>query len=230
AAIAHFQQALAADPDQPVVEYALGETLLEAERPRDAIAPLRRALEAGVHREEAGADLVRALGAAGERDEAIRVLEAVAEAPAADADRSVALARLAVQLQQPRLAEMFSRAGLALRPGFAAAHAQLGASFNLSGRFADARRELEEAIRLDPRDVASHVGLAVAEANLGRMAEARAQIEEALRLDPRSDQANRVREALERARAAGAFRRNEGERGGSDRLLFPRVVAGARRW
>src|SRR5262245_31203059 len=116
AAIAHFQQALAADPDQPVVEYALGETLLEAERPREAIAPLRRAREAGVHADEAGVDLVRALGAAGERDEAIRVLEDIAKAAAPDADRSVALARLAVQLQQPRLAEVFSRAALASRP------------------------------------------------------------------------------------------------------------------
>src|SRR5262249_59710691 len=196
AAIAHFQQALAADPDQPIVEYALGETLLEAERPRDAIEPLRRALEAGVHRDEAGVDLVRALGAAGERDEAIRVLEDVGKA-AADADRSVALARLAVQLQQPRLAEMFSRAALSSRPGFAAAHAQLGASFNLSDRFADARRELEEAIRLDPRDAASHVGLAVAEANLDRLLEARAHINAALRLDPGSPEANRVRQALD---------------------------------
>ncbi|HJZ78439.1 MAG TPA: tetratricopeptide repeat protein [Vicinamibacterales bacterium] len=208
AAIAHFQKALAADPNQPVVDYALGETLLEADRPRDAVAPLQRAFDAGVHANEAGIDLVRALGAAGERDEAVRVLERVRPAAENDAEQWVALAQLAVQLQDPRLAETFSRKALAARAGFAAAHAQLGASFNLSGRFADARRELDEAIRLDPRDVASHVGLAVAEANLGRMAEARAQIEEALRLDPRSDQANRVREALERATAAGAFRRN----------------------
>ena len=200
AAIAHFQQALAADPAQPVVEYALGETLLEADRPREAIAPLRRAVEAGVHADEAGVDLVRALGATGERDEAIRVLEQVGKA-ATDPQRCVDLARLAVQLQEPRLAEMFSRAAFASRPGFAAAYAQLGASFNLSGRFADARRELEKAIRLDPRDAASYVGLAVAEANLGRLPEARAHITAALRLDPGSAQANRVRLALERAAA-----------------------------
>jgi tetratricopeptide (TPR) repeat protein len=201
AAIAHFQQALAADPDQPVVEYALGETLLDVERPRDAIAPLRRALDAGVHADEAGADLVRALGAAGERDEAIRVLERLRPAAAGDAERCVALAALAVQLQEPRLAELFSRAALASRPGLAAAHAQLGASFNLSGRFADARGELEEAIRLDSRDAASHVGLAVANANLGQMLEARAHIDAALRIDPGSPQARRVRLALEQAAA-----------------------------
>ena len=196
AAIAHFRQALAADPAQPVVEYALGETLLEADQPREAIAPLRRAVEAGVHADEAGLDLVRALGATGERDEAIHVLDQIGKA-ATGPQRFVDLARLAVQLQEPRLAEAFSRAALASRPGFAAAHAQLGASFNLSGRFADARRELEEAIRLDPRDAGSYVGLAVAEANLGRLPEARAHLDAALRLDPGSAQANRVRQAIE---------------------------------
>src|SRR5262245_38661745 len=211
AAIAHFQKALAADPNQPIVEYALGETLLDAERPRDAIAPLRRAPEAGVHVDDAGIDLVRALGAAGERDEAIRVLEHVRPAAEADAERWVALAALAVQLQEPRLGEMFSRTALAARPGFAAAHGQLGASFNLSGRFADARRELEEAIRLEPRDAASYVGLAVAEANLGRLPDARRHIEDALRLDPVSAQANRVRQALDQA-AADAQRPRETKR------------------
>jgi Flp pilus assembly protein TadD len=165
------------------------------------VAPLRRAFDAGVHAEESGVDLVRALGASGERDEAIRVLERVRPAADNDADRWVALAVLAVQLQDPRLAETFARKAMTARPGLASAHAQLGASFNLAGRFAEARRELEEAIRLDPRDAASHVGLAVAEANLGRLPEARARIQEALRLDPRSEQANRVREALDRATA-----------------------------
>jgi len=205
-AIAHFQQALAADPNQSVVEYALGETLLEADRPRDAIAPLRRALDAGVHAEEAGVDLVRALGAAGERDEAVRILERLRPAAAGDAQRYVTLAALAVQLQEPRLAELFSRAALASQPGLAAAHAQLGASFNLSGRFADARGELEEAIRLDSRDATSHVGLAVAEANLGHLVEARAHIDAALRLDPASAQARRVRLALEQTTAGRPHR------------------------
>src|SRR5262249_23297702 len=69
AAVAHFQRALTLDPNQPLVAYALGETLLESGRPREAIAPLRRALDSGVHADQAGQDLVRALGASGERDE-----------------------------------------------------------------------------------------------------------------------------------------------------------------
>jgi tetratricopeptide (TPR) repeat protein len=198
AAIAHFQQALRFDPNQPVVEYALGETLLEAERPQEAIAPLRRALEAGVHADQAGFDLVRALGASGERAEAIRVLERVRPAREDEAERWVALGQLAIQLQEPRLVETFARKALSVRQDLAAGHAQLGAALNLEARWTEAAEELREAIRLDPFDPAAHIGLAVAEANNGRLADARRHVEEALRLDPHSEQAKRVQQALVR--------------------------------
>ena len=200
AAIAHFQQALRFDPDQPVVEYALGEALVEAGRPQEAIAPLRRALDAGVHADQAGFDLVRALGASGERAEAIRVLERVRPAREDEAERWVALGQLAVHLQAPRLVETFARKALSVRRDLAPAHAQLGAALNLAGRWTEAAEELREAIRLDPSDPSAHVGLAVAEASAGRLADARRQLDEALRLDPRSEQAKRLRQALERTR------------------------------
>jgi tetratricopeptide (TPR) repeat protein len=202
AAIAHFQKALTLDPKQPVVEYALGETLLEAGRPREAIDPLRRALDAGVHADQAGYDLVRALGASGDRDEAIRVLERVHPAQQDDAERWVALSTLAIQLQEPRLTQAFARKAILVRPGFAAAHGQLGDGLNLEGRWEDAARELDEAIRLDPHSAAPHIGLAVADANMGRLADARFHVEEALRLDPRSESARRVQQALERSTAS----------------------------
>jgi tetratricopeptide (TPR) repeat protein len=91
AAIVHFEEALRFDPGQPVAEYALGETYLEAERPRDAIAHLRRALEAGIRADQAAYDLVRALGAAGERTEAIRLLKTVHPLRDDDAERWLAL-------------------------------------------------------------------------------------------------------------------------------------------
>lgn len=198
-AIAHFEQALRLDPNQPVIEYALGETFLEAERPRDAIAPLRRALDAGVHPDQAGFDLVRALGASGDRDEAIRVLARVHPVQDDDADRWLALGQLAFQLQDPALTERFARKAIALRPGLAAAHRQLGDGLNLEGKWSDAARELDIAIRLDPQSAAPHIGLAVADANMGRLADARWHVEEALRLDPQSESAKRVQQALDRS-------------------------------
>jgi len=197
AAIGHFQAALRLEPGQPVVEYALGETLIEAGRASEAIEPLQRALAAGVHADQAGEDLVRALGASGDQAGALRVLRTLRPARDDDAGRWVALGRLAIQLREPRLAETFAGKALAARPDLAAAHGQLGDGFNLEGRWTDAARELAEAIRLDPLDPAPHIGLAVAEAGAGRMDNARREIETALRLDPRSEPARRLQQALE---------------------------------
>jgi tetratricopeptide (TPR) repeat protein len=196
AAIAHFERSLKFDPGQSVEEYALGETLLDTGRAREAIGPLRQALDAGVHIDRAGADLVRALAASGDRAAAIRVLERVRPARDDDAEGWVALGRLALHLQQPQLVERFSRAAIAARPSLADAHDQLGAGLNLQGRWNEAARELTEAIRLDPLNPAARIGLAVAEASRGDVAGARRQIEEALRLDPRSETARRVEREL----------------------------------
>jgi tetratricopeptide (TPR) repeat protein len=202
AAIAHFQRALTLDPNQPVIAYALGETLLESARPQEAIAPLRLALDRGVHTDQAGYDLARALGATGEREQAVRVLEQLHPARSDDADRWVALSRLAVQLREAGLAQGFARKAIALQPDLAAAHGQLGDGLNLEGRWAEAARELSEAIRLDPLSSLPHIGLAVADANMGRPDDARFHVEEALRLDPRSEPARRVQQMLERSVAS----------------------------
>ena len=196
AAIAHFEAALALDPSQAIADFALGEAYLEAERPKDAIPHLRRALDAGVRADEAGYDLVRALGAAGDRAEAIRVLKTVHPARDDDAERWLALAELGVQLQESSLADVFARKAVAARPDDWAAHARLGDALNLERRWTEAARELEDALRLNPRDPTAHIGLAIADANIGRVAEARHHIQEALRLDPQSRAARRVQEAL----------------------------------
>jgi tetratricopeptide (TPR) repeat protein len=199
-AIAHFQKALTLDPNQPVVSYALGATLLEAARPQEAIPHLRRAFESGDRPDVVGYDLVRALGAAGQPDDATRVLERVHPARDDDAERWVALGQLALQLRDARLTQTFARNAIAVRPDLAAAHGLLGDGLNLDGRWSDAVRELDEAIRLDPRSAAAHVGHAVADASMGRPDDARRHIEEALRLDPRSEPARRVKQALEQRR------------------------------
>ena len=196
AAIAHFEEALRLDPGQPTVEFALGETYLDAERAWESVPHLRRALEAGVRADQAGYDLVRALGAIGDRAEAIRILKSVRPLREGDAERWVDLADLGIQLQEPRLAEMFSRSAITARPHLARAHGRLGVALNLEHRWVEAVRELEEAVRLDPTDATAHIGLAVAEANTGRIADARREVQEALRLDPNSASARRLRETL----------------------------------
>jgi tetratricopeptide (TPR) repeat protein len=196
AAIAHFEKALEFDSSQPIAEYALGEALLEAERPSEAIRHLRRAFDAGVRVDQVGYDLVRALGAAGDRLGAIGVLRTVRPAREDDAQRWAALGQLAVQLVEPDLADMFCRRALAVQPDFAPAHATLGIALNLRSQWTEAARELTEAVRLDPRDANAHIDLAVADASMGRRADARLHIKQALQLEPTSERGKRLQQAL----------------------------------
>jgi tetratricopeptide (TPR) repeat protein len=196
AAIVHFEKALELDPSQPVADYALGESLLEAERPREAIPHLRRALDAGVRVDQVGYDLVRALGAAGDRASAVGVLRTVRPAREDDAERWVALGQLAIQLDEPGLAEKFCRLASTARPDFEPAHAKLGLALNLRRQWAEAAGELMEAIRLDPLDANAHVDLAVAEASMGRLSDARLHTSRALQLEPTSERARRLQQSL----------------------------------
>ena len=150
AAVAHFERALQFDPGQAEVEYALGEALLASERPQESAAHLRRAIDAGVHVDAARDDLVRALGAAGDRDGALAVLRQIQPSREHDGARQAALGELAMQLRDAELAVQFFRAAIAVRPELAAAHFGLAAADATLGRTADARAELQETLRLDP--------------------------------------------------------------------------------
>ena len=150
AAIRHFEKALRFDPGQPEVEFVLGETLLDAYRPREAIVHLRRALDAGIHADLAGLDLVRALGAVGDRDGAIEVLRNIRPVRQEDGERWVSLGELAMQLRAPELAERFFAQAIATQPDLASAHFGLAAASAALGRLAEARVHLEDTLRLDP--------------------------------------------------------------------------------
>jgi tetratricopeptide (TPR) repeat protein len=150
AAIPHFEKASRFDASQPEVELVLGEALLDVERARDAVPHLRRALDAGFHREVAGPDLVRALGASGDSAEAVTVLKTLRGLVQHDAEGSAALGELAMQLREPLLAEAYFRQAVSVRPDLARAHFGLAAAAASTGRLAEARREAQETLRLDP--------------------------------------------------------------------------------
>jgi Flp pilus assembly protein TadD len=152
AAIGHFQKALQFDPGQPEVEFLLGSALLDAERPAEAVPHLRNALAAGIRPDLAGYNLVRALGAAGKRDEAVAVLQTLHPADAADAGRWTALGELAMPLRDPMLAETFFRRAIAARSDFAPAHTDLAATLATLGRFPEAKSQVQQALAMDPND------------------------------------------------------------------------------
>ena len=150
AAIRHFEKALDFDPGQPEVEFVLGTALLDAERPKEAAVHLRRAFDAGFHADLAGYDLVRALGATGDRLDAVRVLRTLRPSSPDDAERWVALGDLGLKLQEPELAASFFRHAIAARAHLPEAYLGLAVAEANIGQIAEARRHVQEALRLDP--------------------------------------------------------------------------------
>jgi Flp pilus assembly protein TadD len=67
-----------------------------------------------------------------------------------DAEASAALGELAMQLREPLLAETYFRQAVSVRPDLARAHFGLAAAAASTGRLAEARREAQETLRLDP--------------------------------------------------------------------------------
>jgi tetratricopeptide (TPR) repeat protein len=68
--------------------------------------------------------------------------------------------------------------------GFAPAHYNLGVAYGKMGRFEDAVRSYEAAIRVNPRNAAAYSNLGSTLAKLGRYEEARAAARNALALEP----------------------------------------------
>jgi len=195
-ALGHLRKSGKIDPNQPEVDFALGQALLETGRAAEAVPHLRRAFDAHVRVDLSGFDLARALAASGHRSAAVDVLQGVRPARDDDADSWFGLGQLAFELEAVKLAEGFYTRAVKARPAFAAARRQMGLTYAVTGRFADAARELEQAVRLDPADASAHLNLAVAYAEVGRIDEARTQAREALRLDPGYEKARQLLAAL----------------------------------
>ncbi len=179
-----LERASAAAPDRAAITLSLGQALLDAGRPGDAIPHLRAALEAGHRPDLAAFDLARAEAAIGNRDEAIRVLDAIPDPARLDGASQFAVGRLALDLGDPLAAEPFLRRASQAAPGNADAFESLGLALTLLDRRKDAIAAFETACRLDPASATAHLNLAVTYADSGRIAEARQQAEEALRLKP----------------------------------------------
>jgi tetratricopeptide (TPR) repeat protein len=189
AALPHLQDAARLDPDRPETSFALGQALLDSHRPAEAIPHLQRAFDAGVRRDLAGVDLVRAHAALGNREAALRVLQAVAPQRESDSASWHALGKLAEDLGAPALAADFYGRAVAVDPASADTRRQHGLMLAVLGRTADAAAAFEALVALAPDDASAHLNLAVVYAQLGRLDEARRHAREALRLQPGYDKA-----------------------------------------
>ena len=196
AAVAHLERAAQLDPKQPAVAYALGQALLQAGRPKDAVPYLTRGFEGGAPIPLAGYDLAVALEAIGDLPAAARVIARITPGPDDDAEVWLRLGRLASGVKAPEVATRFFEQAVALRPSQASARQQLGLNRLLLGRVEEAARELAEAVRLDPRNADSLAHLAYCEVKLGRPDEARVHTDLALAAAPDHPLALQLRSIL----------------------------------
>ena len=181
------------NPGQADVEYALGQALLKAGRPADALPHLRRGFDAGTNAKVAGYDLAVALEATGDPRGAAMVIERITPAPGDEADVWLQIGRLAASVKAPELAERFFRQGAALAPNVSAARLQYGLNLLVVNRIDEAARELDAAVRLDPRDPDALAHLAYCELVLGRRDDARRHADAALAIAPGHALASAVR-------------------------------------
>ncbi len=197
-AIAHLEKSIKIDPNQPAVDYAYGQALVDAGRAAEAVPRLRNALRAGVRVDLAGYDLARALAATGNRAGALQILQTVKPENAADWESWDALGQLAMQLESPSLAAAFFNQAIMAAPNVAKPLQDMGLALAMMGRYPEAISNLERAVLLDPTDPAAQLNLAVTYAEAGRIADARAHAEEALRLKPDYPKARQFLSALPR--------------------------------
>jgi len=197
-AIEHLERSMRIDPNQPEVDYAYGQALVDAGRSAEAIPHLQNALKAGVRLDLAGYDLARALAATGNRAGALQILQGVKPQNLKDAQSWDALGQLSMDLQSPSLAAAFFNQAIAAAPSSPKPMQDMGLALAMMGRYPEAISNFQHALAVDPTDPGTHLNLAVAYAETGRIADARTHAQEALRRDPDYKKARQFLAALPR--------------------------------
>jgi tetratricopeptide (TPR) repeat protein len=186
--------------DDPAVRLVLGEALVAAGRPGDALTHLEAARAAGVAPARAAVALVGAYQALGRSAEAHDTLASVVVSPETDGRLLLGMGAAALQLEDAPLAERLLRAAVARLPDMAGAREQLGFALGLQRKDQEAVTELETAVRLDPASPSARFFLALAYLQQERLADARVQLEQVLRLRPDHPQAAELLSTLPPAR------------------------------
>jgi tetratricopeptide (TPR) repeat protein len=118
------------------------------------------------------------------RERAKQLAEAARALAPDSADVHTLMGDLAVDAEDPGVAEAEYRKALVGNELSATAHIKLAEAIRLQGKFPEAITELREALRLDPRSVLAHTDLGLILRAQGDLPGAVAEYQEAIRLDP----------------------------------------------
>jgi Tfp pilus assembly protein PilF len=192
-AIAAYQRALAADPDQPEIAFNLGEALIANAALREATPHLRFACDRGIRPDRCPALLVKALADSGAPDEAARWLSTYEPPRDLTASALTSLGNLALAIRRLDRAEAWLHAALSQAPDNAATLEQYGLVLMLQERPKEAVTAFERATQLDSSSASAAYNLAVAYLGLDDRASAIRSLDEALRRQPAYEAAQRLR-------------------------------------
>ena len=195
-AMAHLTKAEQVDPGRPNVEYALGQALLRDDKPQQAVPYLRRGFDGGANVPLPGYDLAVALEKTGDLAAAADVIRRITLPEDTDPEVWLRFGRLASEVKAPDAAEPFFAQAVRMRPDQASARQQYGLNLTVLNRFDEGARELNEAVRLDPKDADSLAYLAYCEVKLGQTDAARAHVRAALAIKPDHPLANQLAAAI----------------------------------
>jgi len=205
-AIADYRSAIAKDPKDVATHFRLAVALRRTRKFDLAAAELDRV--AAVDKEYPGLSLERGLlfEESGDIEKAIEQFKsALAKAPD-DPDLQLRVGSAYVAIGRPDEALPMLRKVLQKRPTSAEAHHYIGRALMLKGRGeqADALRELQKAVDLDPNRAEFHVYLAWAanDAQPAKMDLARDEVDKALALDKLNAEAYWQKGVLERIEGA----------------------------
>lgn len=191
-ALAHLEQAAALKPNDADTEYRLGMALAGVGRAADAVPHVTFGMTHDAKVLLRGYHLAAALRDTGQPDAAAKVIPQIQIGDDRGAGDWLLVGRLAMEVRAPAAAEPYFRQAVTLAPDSADAHLQYGVNLVVLGRFADARRELGDATRLDPQNASAFAYLALADLQLGDSTSARTHAAMALRLDPAEPTARAV--------------------------------------
>lgn len=164
----HFNQQLGSEfPDSTPAMRLAAENLASAGHPEKALEIYQAIVKRDGPSPDVLHEMARIYWADHKWDEAVQVLEPLAEMDPADATNFVNLGRVYTSQQKfDRASEAFRRA-LAIDPGMPEAHLGLGQALRSAGDFQGAVRELKAASQIDPLNPKPHYELSQVYSKLG---------------------------------------------------------------
>jgi Flp pilus assembly protein TadD len=161
-AIVQFEQALALEPDDARVLFALGNTATQLGLPGPAEQFFRRVLAQDPSRIEALVNLANLLRGAGQFDGAIALLLPAVTRDPQSPELQLTLGSALRETGDLASAEIHYRAALAVRPNYAPALANLADMLADRGEREAARTLYDQAVKADPKNAQARLNRAIA--------------------------------------------------------------------